>query len=64
MDMETIATKNRKLEQFFYAHGVDFVDCTKDPDGMTVWHYDRTPENEFILNEFRTALSLRTKKGA
>ena len=61
--MDTITTKNRKLEQFFYAHGVDFIDCTKDEDGMTVWAYRRTPENEHIVQEFRTAQSRRTKKG-
>ena len=62
--METITTKNRRLEQFFYAHGVDFRTCTKDDDGMTVWTYDRTEENEHILAEFKTAMNRRMKKGA
>lgn len=62
--MNTITTKNRKLEQFFYAHGVDFTDCDKDEDGMTVWTYEDTPENQRILQEFRTAQTRRTKKGA
>lgn len=62
--METITTKNRRLEQFYYAHGVDYTDCTKDDDGMTVWTYERTPENEHILSEFRTAMTRRMKKGA
>lgn len=62
--MDTITTKNRKLEQFFYAHGVDFVGCSKDEDGMTVWTYEKTPENDRIVQEFRIALIRRTKKGA
>ena len=60
--MDTITTKNRKLEQFFYAHGVDYIDCTKDEDGMTVWTYSKTPENENILSEWRLALARRAKK--
>lgn len=62
--MDTITTTNRKLEQFFYAHGVDFMECTRNEDGMTVWTYDRTPENERIVEEFKTALTRRMKKGA
>lgn len=62
--MKTITTKNRKLEQFFYAHGVDFVSCEKDEDGMTVWSYELTPENEHIVAEFRAAMNRRMKKGA
>ena len=37
METTTITTKARKLEQFFYAHGVDYLFCGKDADGMTVW---------------------------
>lgn len=62
--MEPITTKNRKLEQFFYVHGIDFMNCSRDEDGMTVWTYERTEENERIVEEFRTAVSRRTKKGA
>lgn len=62
--MDSITTKNRKLEQFFYAHGVDFTTCSKDEDGMTVWSYERNPENEHIVAEFRAAIARRTKKGA
>ena len=62
--MNTITTTNRKLEQFFYAHGVDFADCTKDEDGVTVWSYEDNPENQRILREFRTAQTRRMKKGA
>lgn len=64
MESNLITTKNRKLEQFFYAHGVDFTTCSKDEDGMTVWTYERTTENEHIREEFRIAAARRMKKGA
>ena len=54
-----ITTRSRKLEQFFFMHGVDFVKCEKDEECMTVWTYERTPETEHILEEFRRALSRR-----
>ena len=62
--MDPITTMNRKLEQFFYAHGVDYTTCSRNEDGMTVWTYERTPENERIYAEFRLATERRTKKGA
>ena len=65
MENSLITTKNRRLEQFYYAHGVDFVSCTKDVDGMTTWAYSRTPENENILAEWKVAQARREhKKGA
>jgi len=61
----TITTRNRKLEQFYYAHGVDFISCSKDEDGMTTWVYPRTPETEKILDEWKVAQCRRMeKKGA
>lgn len=65
MDDTTITTKSRKLEQFFYAHGVDFISCGKDADGMTVWTYEGTDENRRIAEEFRLGIARRAeKKGA
>ena len=65
MENTTITTKSRKLEQFFYAHGVDFIDWHKDPDdGMTVWVYPRNEETEHIAEEFKVAVQRRMKKGA
>ena len=61
--MESITTKSRRLEQFFYLHGVDFESMTKDDEGMTVWQYPATPENLHIVSEFKTALARRAKKG-
>ena len=65
MDTTTITTKSRKLEQFFFAHGVDFVSCNKDEEGMTVWEYENNEENQRIVAEFKRGLAIRAnKKGA
>ena len=61
----TITVKSRKLEQFLYAHGVDFLSCSKDEEGMTVWHYQRNAENIRIIEEFKLGIARRAeKKGA
>ena len=62
--MDVIITRNRKLEQFFFLHGVDYIAVGKDEEGLTVWHYERTEENVTILREFRLAQERRAKKGA
>lgn len=55
-----IEVKNRKLEQFYFLHGVDFTNCRKDyEDGLTVWEYEDNEENRRILEEFRTAIRRR-----
>lgn len=60
-----ITTKSRKLEQFFYAHGVTFLSCHKDDEGMTVWTYEDNEENRHIVDEFKIGLArLAEKKGA
>lgn len=64
--METIRVKSRKLEQFFYLHGIEFISCEKDPeDGMTVWTYERTDEAVRVMDEYREVLRRRqAQKGA
>lgn len=62
--METITTRNRRLEQFFFAHGVDYLSVTKDEDGMTVWVYEGNAENHMIVAEFKLAQMRREQKGA
>ena len=58
-----IEVKNRRLEQFYFTHGVDFVSCRKDPeDGLTVWVYEDNEENRHILEEFKTAIRRREAK--
>lgn len=63
--MDTITTRSRRLEQFFYAHGVNFLSCEKDDEGMTVWTYEDNEENRHIVSEFKLALARMTNmKGA
>lgn len=65
MTTATITTRSRQLEQFFYLHGIPFVRSGKDDEGMTVWVYERTEENERIIAEFKTGLARREQmKGA
>ena len=58
-----IEVRNRKLEQFYYAHGVDFMDCRKDlEEGLTVWIYEDNEENRRILDEWKLAIRRREAK--
>lgn len=54
-----LEVRNRKLEQFFYAHGIDYADFYKDPEGLTVWKYPDTKENQRIVEEFIEAQRIR-----
>lgn len=63
--MNTITTKSRRLEQFFYAHGVDWKGSFYDDEGMPVWVYEDNEENRRIVDEFKTAIARReAKRGA
>ena len=65
MNTNVITTRSRKLEQFFYAHGIDFLSCDKDEEGMTIWTYEGTPENLRIVEVFKRGIARRAeKKGA
>ena len=65
MNTNVITTRSRKLEQFFYAHGVDFLSCGKDEEGMTIWTYEGTEENYNIVEAFKRGIARRAeKKGA
>ena len=57
-----LEVRNRKVEQFFYAHGVDFVGMRKDAEGMTIWKYSDTEENRRILDEFIHAQRIREEQ--
>lgn len=46
-------TTNRKLENFLYLHKVDFISQHKTDDGLTAWVYERTPEFERALDEYK-----------
>ena len=54
-----IETRNRKLEQFYFLHGVDYVRWRKDDEGLTVWEYEDNEENRRIHEEFRLAIKRR-----
>ena len=61
----TITTKSSRLERFFFAHGVDFISCERDEDGMPVWEYEDNEENRQIVEAFRRGIARRAaKKGA
>ncbi len=58
-----IATKNRRLEQFYFMHGVDYTKTYKDyEDGLTVWEYEENEENKRIQEEFRLAIRRREEQ--
>ena len=58
-----IEVRNRRLEQFYFAHGVDFMDCRKDQEeGLTVWIYEDNEENRRILDEWKLAIRRREAK--
>jgi len=57
-----LEVRNRKAEQFFYVHGVNYVDMRKDAEGMTVWKYSDTEENRRILDEFIHAQQIREEQ--
>lgn len=58
----TTTIRSRKLEQFLYAHGIDFIACDKDDEGMTIWTYELTDEVSRVIKEFCTALERRNAK--
>lgn len=64
--MENITTRNRKLEQFLYLHGIQYIIVRKDEDGMTVWEYQHTQEVAEIVEEFHMVQKRisRREKGA
>lgn len=47
-------TQNRRLEHFFFLHGIDFEEQFKAPDGMNVWRYCLDEEGRRVLEEWRT----------
>ena len=60
-----ISTRNRRLEQFYFAHGVDHINSYKDLDeGLTVWEYEDNEENRRILEEFKLAIRRREEQRA
>ena len=63
MEPTTITTKARRLEQFFFAHGIDYISVDKDEEGMTIWTYPRNEETVRIVEEFKLGVARRAMKG-
>lgn len=49
---ELFYVTNRKLEQFLYAHRIDFIGQKKSTSGRTCWVYIRTPRFDEVLAEY------------
>ena len=60
----TFTTTNRRLEQFMFAHKIDFLRQGRNADGMTHWVYIRTPYFEEVLKEFKTIWIDHERRGA
>lgn len=52
-DQTLFTTMSRKLEQVLYNFGHRFIRQEKDPDGMCMWTFRRTPELDSIVDMFR-----------
>lgn len=50
---EEFRTANAKLEQFLFCHRIQFKRWRKNEDMLTEWIYDRTPQLEKVVAEFR-----------
>lgn len=48
----TFSTRNRRLENFLFVHGIRFASWYKDEDYMTVWEYVYTPEVARVVAEW------------
>lgn len=60
--MYCIEIRNRKIEMFLYAHGVDWISQEKDTEGLTVWKYADNKENRRIIDEYLQALAIRSRQ--
>lgn len=63
MQNKTFSTMSHKLEEFLYWHNIVADSVSKDPDGMTIWTYEVTPELDRVVQEFRTLVAQRSTKG-
>ena len=53
MNSTSFETRNRKLEQFFFMHDIQFDSWYRDRDGLTVWKYTLDAEGLQVLEEWR-----------
>lgn len=54
---EIFVTVNQKLEQFLFVHRIYFKSQRKNEDLLNEWTYDRTPQLEEVVAEFRRIYS-------
>ncbi len=50
---DTFTTVNMRLEQFLFVHDIRFISWSKTEDGLTCWTYERTPELERVVQEYK-----------
>ena len=53
MEGKDFVTANQKLEQFLWMHRIRFKAQRKNLDMLNEWIYDRTPQLEVVVEEFR-----------
>lgn len=53
MEGKEFVTANQKLEQFLWMHRIRFKAQRKNMDMLNEWIYDRTPQLEVVVEEFR-----------
>lgn len=46
-------TASKKLEEFIHVHHIRWVSSHRNPDGLTVWVYERTPRLDAVVEEYR-----------
>lgn len=49
---ELFYVTNRNLENFLYAHRIDFLGQKKTASGRTCWIYIRTPRLDEVVSEY------------
>ncbi len=62
MSKTPFETYNRKLEQFFFMHGIRFQSWYRDRDGMTVWKYALDEFGMRVLEEWREITARRSRR--
>ena len=55
-------TNARRLEQFLFAHDIQFDAWYRDRDGMTVWRYNLDDEGLRVLEEYRRIIARRKER--
>ena len=62
MSKTLFETRNRRLEQFFFALDIRFDGWHRDRDGVTVWTYRLDEEGLRVLEEWREITARREQR--